>query len=332
MSINTNSHPGVAQADAALFPATGEILMADGGLETTLVFHQDIDLPDFAAFPLLRSEPGREALRAYYRPYLESAARHGVGMVLDTPTWRANLDWGIRQGFASDDLAAVNREAVAFARSLAVVVDRNPVRLVNGVIGPRGDGYAIGQTMNPVEAAHYHALQARAFAQAGADLVTAVTMTYVDEAIGIVRAAAAVGLPVIVSFTVETDGRLPSGQTLAEAVTAVDDHADSIGASRPQFYMINCAHPSHFVGELADDTVDHRAPWIDRIGAIRANASRLSHEELDNATELDRGDIAELADDYRALHSLLPGLKLVGGCCGTDHEHVEAVVSRLSVS
>ena len=321
----TANRPG--PTGTTLFPADGRILMADGGLETTLVFHEGIDLPDFAAFPLLGDEAGRAALRAYYEPYIEAARRNGVDMVIDTPTWRANLDWGIRQGITSDELAAVNIEAARFVRSLQPDID-GPIRLVNGVIGPRGDGYVVGQTMTPTEAAHYHALQARAFAQADIDLITAVTMTYADEAIGVVRAAAAVGLPVVISFTVETDGRLPSGRTLAEAITAVDAAADRDGHARPEFYMINCAHPSHFV-EVLDAGRDADGDWVGRIGAVRANASRMSHEELDNATELDRGDVSELAGDYVRLRALLPGLRLVGGCCGTDHAHVEAMVGRL---
>lgn len=307
-----------------LFPADGTLLMADGGLETTLVFDHQLDLPDFAAFPLLRTDAGRESLRSYYRPYVDVARRNGVGMIVDTPTWRANLDWGVRQGLTSDELVAVNVDAVDFVRSLGAGTG-SPIRLVNGVIGPRGDGYAVGQTMRPDEAARYHALQARAFATAGADLITAVTMTHVDEAIGIVRAAAAVELPVAISFTVETDGRLPSGDGLAAAVTAVDDAADGAGVPRPVFHMINCAHPSHFTGVL-----DAGTGWVGRIGAIRANASRMSHEELDNAPDLDRGDVQELADDYERLRSMLPNLKVVGGCCGTGHDHVEAIVARLA--
>ncbi len=302
-------------------PADGRILMTDGGLETTLVFHRGLDLPDFAAFPLLRSDDGRAALAAYYQPYLAAARRAGIGMVVDTPTWRANLDWGIRLGFSADELTAVNIEAVDYVRSL-IAVGTTETRLINGVIGPRGDGYVIGQTMTAEESARYHSLQVRAFAQADVDLITAVTMTYSDEAIGIVQAARAVGKPVVISFTVETDGRLPSGQTLAEAIAAVDGAGGDAG---PKFYMINCAHPSHFVAAL-----EAGEEWVGRIGAVRANASRMSHEELDNALELDRGDVAELAGDYVALRQLLPGLRVVGGCCGTDHEHVEAIVERLS--
>ena len=295
------------------------LFLTDGGLETTLVFHDGVDLVDFAAFPLLDSDEGRDALRRYYTPYLDLAQRFDLGVVLDTATWRANLDWGARAGYDAIRLAANNRRAVEFVAQLAA--ERPSLAAVlDGVIGPRGDGYVVGATMSPAEAAAYHGLQARAFADAGAHMISAITMTHTDEAIGICRAAAAVDLPAVISFTVETDGRLPSGQTLGEAITEVDDATDGV----PAYYMVNCAHPTHFA-----DAVDAREPWAGRIQGIRANASRLSHAELDVATELDRGDIAELADLYRQLHTMLD-LRVVGGCCGTDHEHVAAIAAALS--
>ena len=220
---------------------TGRLFLTDGGLETTLVFHQGLDLPDFAAFPLLDSDEGRAGLIAYYTPYLDLAERLGTGFVLDTPTWRANLDWGARLGYDALGLAAVNHRAVEFVTSLAA--QRPAVTaVINGVVGPRGDGYVVGSTMSAAEAAAYHGLQARSFAEAGAHMMSAITMTYAEEAIGVARAAAAVGLPAVISFTVETDGRLPSGQTLGDAIAQVDD------ASRvaPAYYMVNCAHPTHF--------------------------------------------------------------------------------------
>jgi homocysteine S-methyltransferase len=301
----------------ALPQLTARPFVTDGGLETTLVFDEGIDLPDFAAFPLLNSVDGRAALRRYYAPYLELAQRLDTGIVLDTPTWRANLDWGARLGYDADRLADLNRRSVRFVEELAG--ERPGVRSVlNGVIGPRGDGYVVGTTMSASEAAAYHGLQARAFAEAGAAMVTGVTITYADEAIGIVRAAATAGLPAVVSFTVETDGALPSGQPLAEAIAAVDDAA----AGGPAYYMINCAHPTHFAEVLAGD-------WTARVRGIRANASVLSHAELDEAEELDTGDPVVLARDYAALYGRLPGLAVVGGCCGTDHRHVEASATAI---
>ena len=292
--------------------------VTDGGLETTLIFHAGIDLPDFAAFPLVDSGAGRAALADYYAPYLALADRLRTGIVLDTPTWRASLDWGARLGYDSTRIAELNRAAVGFVRGLAT--DRPSVpAVINGVIGPRGDGYVVGSLMSADEAAAYHGLQARAFAEAGADMISAVTMTYAEEAIGIARAAGLAGLDVALSFTVETDGRLPSGQRLGEAINQVDEAT----GGAPAYYMINCAHPTHFLHELDPD-----APWSGRVKGLRANASRLSHAELDAATELDRGDIAELADLYAGVRSAFE-LRVVGGCCGTDHEHVEAVATTL---
>lgn len=286
--------------------------VTDGGLETTLVFHDGIDLPDFAAFPLLDDERGRLALFRYYAPYVEVARRLGTGIVLDTPTWRASLDWGPRLGYDAEALAEVNRRAVAFIDGLAT---ENPdVAVVhNGVIGPRGDGYVVGTAMSADEAAGYHALQARAFAEAGAEMVTAVTMTYSAEAVGIVRAATTVGLPVVISFTVETDGRLPSGEALGEAIEAVDRATDGAAA----YFMVNCAHPTHFADVLT-------GPWTDRVRGIRANASKMSHAELDEAEELDEGDLPDLTRRTRELAEALPSVRIVGGCCGTDVRHVAA--------
>jgi homocysteine S-methyltransferase len=295
--------------------------LTDGGLETTLVYVDGIDLPDFAAFPLLDTAEGRDALRRYYGAYLDLAEQREVGFVIDTPTWRASLDWGARLGYDAIGLAAINRRAVEFVTALA---DERPdvQRIVNGVIGPRGDGYVVGDTMSASEAAAYHGLQARAFAEAGAEMISAITMTYAEEAIGITRAAGSVSLPVVVSLTVETDGRLPSGQTLGDSIAQID----AASTTPPAYYMVNCAHPTHFI-----DHLDPTADWVGRIHGVRANASTMSHAELDAATELDRGDIGLLADNYAQLATMVD-LRVVGGCCGTDHEHVRTVYDRLITS
>jgi homocysteine S-methyltransferase len=291
--------------------------LSDGGLETTIVFEHGVDLPEFAAFPLLEHDAGRATLAAYYEPFLDVADRHRAGFVLDTPTWRANLDWAARLGYDAITLTSINHRSVEFVRGL--VEGRTNATVVNGIIGPRGDGYVVDSSMTAAEAAAYHGLQARAFAEAGADMITATTMTYVEEAIGIVRAAVAVGLPVAVSFTVETDGRLPSGQPLGDAIAEVDRVTDGAAA----YFMVNCAHPTHFV-----DVLDPTSDWIDRIRGVRANASPASHAELDAATELDRGDIDDLAALYGELRSRID-LRVIGGCCGTDHEHVAHLATAL---
>jgi S-methylmethionine-dependent homocysteine/selenocysteine methylase len=297
--------------------AGDRVFLTDGGLETTLVFHRGIDLPAFAAFPLLDTADGRAALRDYFLPYLETAREQDAGFVLDTATWRANADWGPELGYDAAGLDRVNRDAVMFARTLREEAGDAPAPIVvNGVVGPRGDGYVAERLMGPSQALAYHAPQVGAFAAAGADMVSAITMTYADEAIGIANAAAASELAVAISFTVETDGRLPSGQALGEAIEQVD--AETLGY--PAYYMVNCAHPSHFAAVVAAG-----AAWRDRIAGIRANASAMSHAELDAAEELDDGDPVELGGDYVALRPHLPAVNVLGGCCGTDARHVAAV-------
>jgi S-methylmethionine-dependent homocysteine/selenocysteine methylase len=291
--------------------------LADGGLETTLIFHDEIDLPLFASYPLVAHDEGTEALRRYFESYVEIARDSGVGIVLETPTWRANRDWAQRLGHGKDDLAALNRRAVELLQEIRERYETESTAVViSGSIGPRGDGYVVGETMTADEAESYHAEQIGTFVETAVDLVTSMTMTYVEEALGIVRAAQAAGVPVVIGFTVETDGRLPSGQPLGEAIGKVD--AETGGA--PAYYMINCAHPSHFSAVLEPE-----AGWTSRIQALRANASRMSHAELDQAEELDAGDPEELAADYVALRARLPELRVLGGCCGTDHRHIDAM-------
>lgn len=289
-----------------------ELRLTDGGIETSLIFHQNIALPAFAAFPLVESESGRAALRSYYAPYLQVARRHGVKFVLGTPTWRANADWGAHLGYDADRLRAVNRDAVAFVQELAD--DARDV-VIEAVVGPRGDGYQVGAEMAADEAAEYHADQLITSAAAGVDQVAALTLTYPAEAIGFVRAAVHADLPAIVSFTLETDGRLPNGQTLRNAIEEVDAATEAKAAG----FMINCVHPTHFADALEP------GEWLTRITGIRANASTQSHAELDAAPGLDAGDPADLAQRYRTLLDRLPALDTLGGCCGTDDRHISAI-------
>jgi S-methylmethionine-dependent homocysteine/selenocysteine methylase len=296
-----------------------ELFITDGGMETTLIFHDGLDLPHFAAFVLLDDDRGVEMLRRYYEPYVEIARRHGVGIVLDTPTWRASADWGARLGYSAEQLEDVNRRAVALLEEIRATHGDVKV-VVSGCVGPRGDGYRADEKMTAADAESYHTTQVATFAGTSADLVSALTMTYADEAVGIVRAAATARIPIVVSLTVETDGRLPSGQPLGEAVEEIDSATDA-GAA---YFMINCAHPTHFEHVLTEP-----GAWLDRIRAVRANASRKSHAELDESDELDSGDPDELAAGYERLRRSLTRLNVVGGCCGTDHRHVEAVCSAL---
>ena len=297
------------------------IYLTDGGLETTLIFHDGLDLPCFAAFDLLKNEAGRATLTRYFQRYASLAVEARSGFILESPTWRASRDWGAKLGYDEHQIAAVNRDAISLMKSVRDEFenDESPM-IVSGNIGPRGDGYVVAEQMTVDEARRYHQHQVDALAAAGAELVSAITMTYVDEAIGIVSAAQRASLPVVIGFTTETDGRLPSGASLDAAIDGVDE-ATGHG---PAYYMVNCAHVDHFSAALAED-----AAWTQRIRGIRANASRLSHAELDECEALDDGDPQEFGELYRKLKDRLPHLLVFGGCCGTDHRHVDAV--RLAV-
>jgi len=298
-------------------PSDGALLLTDGGLETVLIFHQGVDLPAFAAFPLLDDPAGTERLRDYFREYLGLAAEGGAGFVLETPTWRASARWGPELGYGPADLDRVNRAAVALMEELrAEWRDRVSPILISGCVGPHGDGYAPEEILSADEAQAYHGAQIATFADTAADLVTAMTITYADEAIGIARAARDAGVPVVISFTLETDGALPSGQSLGDAIRAVDEATDAYAVH----YMINCAHPTHFAA-----TVEDAGDWTERVGGLRANASTRSHAELDEAEDLDDGDPEDLGRRYAAVRPRLDRLRVVGGCCGTDTRHVAAI-------
>lgn len=298
----------------------GDFYLTDGGLETTLIFLEGHDLPYFAAFHLLNTRTGEAALRKYFLEYAKIAKKFNCGLVLETATWRANRDWGEKLGYNEDTLAESNRKAVRLLDEIRseCQTPTTPI-IISGCVGPRGDGYIVDIAMSEQEAEAYHCKQIETFATTTADLVTAITMNYVEEAVGLARAAKHADIPVVISFTVETDGRLPTGQSLGQAIMQVDDATSSY----PAYFMINCAHPSHFNNVIKGDE-----PWVDRIRGLRANASRMSHAELNEAPDLDWGDPSDLGQQYAALRNQqLKHLNIMGGCCGTDHRHIEQIAA-----
>lgn len=296
---------------------TGRLFLGDGGLETTLIFHEGVNLPYFAAFDLLKDAAGTEILRRYFARYATLARDRGLGAVLESPTWRANPDWAAKLGYDAATLAAANRRGIALLAAIRAEFEsaRAPI-VVSGNLGPRGDGYRVESRMTARQAQDYHAPQVEVFAQSEADMVAAFTMNYAEEAVGIANAARAAGMPAAIAFTLETDGRLPSGQTLAEAI----EQTDAASSGHPAYYMINCAHPTHF-----ESVLRAAGPWRVRLRGLRANASKRSHAELDSSPDIDIGNPAELGREYRALRESLPQLTILGGCCGTDHRHIEAI-------
>jgi homocysteine S-methyltransferase len=295
----------------------GGLYLTDGGLETTLIFYDKLELPCFAAFHLMKDTAGVEALRKYFCSYISIARTNGFGFVLESPTWRANSDWGDKLGYSSAALADANNLAIMLMQELRQQFETpDSPMVISACVGPRGDGYDPVQVMSETDAEDYHSQQISVFRDTDADLVTAITMTNTPEAIGIVRAARNFGLPVVISFTLETDGRLPTGQRLQDAIDAVDAATDRVTA----YYMLNCAHPTHFDAAIATSE-----PWIKRLRGLRANASRLSHAELNEAPDLDDGNPLELGAQYGDLLRRHPHINVLGGCCGTDHRHIEEI-------
>jgi homocysteine S-methyltransferase len=308
----------------APLPQLDRLFLTDAGLETDILFNRGIDLPHFASITLLQTGEGRQALEEYYRGFLELARRMGTGLVLESATWRSSPDWAEPLGMTLAELDALNADAIAMLIALRAEyqTETNPI-IVSGCIGPRGDGYDPGRIMSVDEAQAYHAHQARIFHSAGVDMIAAITMTNVPEAVGLALAAKAVDVPVAISFTVETDGRLPTGDSLADVIAAVDEATRDY----PAYYMINCAHPTHFA-----EALDENAPWTNRIRGVRANASTCSHAELDAMTELDIGDPVDLAARHKMLIERFPHITVLGGCCGTDLRHVTAIAEACAES
>jgi homocysteine S-methyltransferase len=305
----------------ALPQLSGEVFLTDSGLETDLIFNEGFDLPEFASFVLVDDAHGWSALEAYFRRHADIAVQHGCGVILEAPTWRASRDWGARIGYPVAELRRVNQSAVDLlsgVRGGYLDAAGSPV-VVSGCIGPRADVYRPAERMGEDEAEDYHTEQIEILAATGADLVHAMTITYAAEAIGIARAAAGAGVPAVISFTTGTDGSLPDGMSLADAVAAVDA---GTGAG-PVYYGVNCAHPRHFEPALPSGAAGAR------IRSVRANASRKSHAELDESPVLDAGDPVELAADYLRLRAQHPSISILGGCCGTDARHVQAIADAV---
>ncbi|CAF3596763.1 unnamed protein product [Rotaria socialis] len=307
----------MAKYRSALPQLSNKFFITSGGMGTTLIFHEGMDLPFFASFIILKNEVRCEWLKNFYRKFVDIARKYDVGCILKTPTWRASPDWILKLGFAEQDVVDMNRKAIELLCDIRDEYETEKCQIViNGCIGPRGDAYNLTTTMTVEEAQAYHAIQIGVLSQTKADMITAFTLNDPEEAAGMVKAANAVGMPIAISFTVETDGRLAGGKTLKEAIEFVD----KVTQNSPIYYMINCAHPTSFEHVLMPDE-----PWTTRIHGVKGNASKKSHAELDGCKELDSGNPIEFGENNRALLGKLKNLNVFGGCCGTDYRHVEEI-------
>ena len=310
--------PPARRQNAQLPQMNGQLFLTYVGAETDLIFNQNVDLPGFATFPLLETDAGRTLLKGYMNTLIEEARKAGAGVVLESPTWVANRDRGAAIGYSPETLRDRNIQAIDLMTGIRADNDDIAV-VISANVGPRADAYAPSDLMTAREAEAYHGDQIGALAQTQVDLISGYTIADVQEAIGIVRAARRHDLPVIIAFTVETDGRLPTGLPLREAVQAVDEATDMYAA----YFMVNCAHPDHIAPTLTSE------PWLLRLRGIVANASRCSHAELDEATELDSGNPEEFGALLARIARAYPHINILGGCCGTDMRHIRQIAVAL---
>lgn len=291
------------------------------GTETDLIFSQGVDLPGFASYPLLETDEGTDMLLAYFRALINEGKEAGAGVILESPTWVANRDKAAPLGYTPDALADLNRRAIEV---MAAARERwgDVPTVLSANLGPRDDAYTPSDQMLVDEALAYHMEQLEVLAKTEVDLVSGYTLAYPAEATGMVLAARKLDLPIVVSFTVETDGNLPTGASVEDAIAEVDAATESYAS----YFMLNCAHPDHFDHVLED------APWIHRLKGIVANASRCSHAELDEAEQLDAGDPLELGQQLADIQNRLPHINILGGCCGTDMRHIRQIGKALRVA
>src|SRR5215207_5210671 len=309
---------------AAEFPKqqTGVNYLTEGGQETEIMYKYGFDLPHFAMFPLLDDRRAVAELRGMYGRYLDTAARHGFGVVIGGLDYRASPDWASLLGYSSEALAEMQMRAIDFLRELARPYQGQvPALMYAGIVGPRGDAYETNQTITAEEAEEYHSEQLANLARAGVDLVEAMTFNSVPEVIGLSRAAARVGLPLSVSFTLDNSTRrLVSGPTLKDAIETIDAQT---GDDRPAFYGINCSHPLEFIPAIETGN------WFERVRCLRPNAAMMDKISLCTLGHLEMGDPPNLGELMGGLARQYPHIDMWGGCCGTWETHLDAIARNV---
>jgi S-methylmethionine-dependent homocysteine/selenocysteine methylase len=306
------------------FPAQrdGVLYLTEGGQETEVMYKFGHDLPEFAMYPLLDRPAAMADLRGMYARYLDAAAEHGFAAMMSGLDYRASPDWGEKLGYSREALADALLQSMAFLREVAKpYVGQISEILYGGMLGPRGDAYSLNRTITADEAEAYHSFQLETLKRDGVDFATAVTFNNIPEAIGVARAAARIGLPLTVSFTLDSDHRLKSGPSLKETVETIDAET---GEAMPDFYGINCSHPLEFEPALEPGA------WIGRLRSLRPNASPKDKQDLCTLGHLEDGDPEELGEQMGALAKRYPHMDIWGGCCGTWDSHLKEIARNVA--
>lgn len=302
---------------------SSKLFLTEAGIETTLIYRKNINLPSFSTLPLLSTEEGTENLLSIYQDYINTALTHSTGIVLETRTWRGSPAWASKLGLSTSQVLNLNRAAVTILRDLrhGAETPSTPI-VISGTLGTLQDAYQDSTgTVSITLAQENYRSQVHVLAQEGVDMLSIMTVTNLNEAIAAVTVAREFNLPIHVSFSIETNGRLQGGRTVDDVIREVDHLTESYTT----YFGVNCAHPRHIMAALQGVSKEVRS----RIGSIRGNASLKSHQELDNTLVLDRGDVSVYVGEFDGLLNILPELKVVGGCCGTDEEHLDALARRV---
>lgn len=309
-------------ADAKSFPSKqeGRFYLSEGGTETELMYKYGFELPEFAMFPLLNNPDAVSKMREMFRSYLEVVAVNGMCALMGGLDYRASPDWGERLGYSPEGLAEANHHALAFLREIAdeYTTDIQEI-LIQGVIGPRGDAYERNETITENEAEDYHSVQLKTLKEADVDLALAMTFNNIRESIGVARAAAKVGVPLAISFIVNSESKLDTGQSLGEAIATIDAETNHA----PEFYSVNCCHPIEY--EPAIESYD----WINRVRGVRPNASKRDKIALCQLGHLEDGDPVELGQQCGDLARRYPHMDIWGGCCGTWDNHLNEIAKNI---
>lgn len=290
----------------------------EGGTETELMYRHGLGFDHFAAFTLLEDDSATEVVKDMYRRLLEAIAQAGGCALIGGLDYRASPDWAGLLGYAPAGLVDMQRRNIDMLRQVcAPFEDRIPEIRIAGVIGPRGDAYALNETITAEAAEDYHFAQLDLYARDGVDLAWAATINNIPEAVGLSRAAARAGIPVNICFTLTSDHRLRAGPTLAEAVLATD--ADCGPEARPDSYGVNCSHPLEFEPALEP------GPWQARLRCFRPNAAAMDKIALCKLNHLEEGDPEELGRQMGALARRFTQADIWGGCCGSWDKHIARI-------
>lgn len=302
-------------------PYPGELFLTEGGTETEIMYKHGFELPEFAMFPLLENPIAVTAMRDMFRSQLDVAAEFAMSMLLTGIDYRASPDWGAKLGYSPHGLAQANIQSIEFLRELAGEYNGQiPRTLIGGTIGPRGDAYQLNRTITAAEAEDYHSVQLATLKQAAVDFACAATFNNIPEAVGVARAAKKIGVPLIVSLTVDSSSRLKSGPTVADAIQAIDFEAAD---AAPISYLLNCSHPVEFEPALT------AGPWTSRLHGFRPNASKMEKLALCKLGHLEEGDPVELGRLMGGLARRYPHMNVWGGCCGTGDTHLRAIARNV---